>query len=143
MNAGRIILGGLAAGLWMNVAGFLINGVLLGKRMEAEMLAVAPSLQGKGMGAGAMTGRVLTSFVIGLLVAWLYAAMRPRFGAGMKTAIMAALPVWVCGFVFYLDWAYMEMMTTGTYIIVSLVMAVTLVVAGAIAGWLYREPAAA
>ena len=142
INTSKVITGGLVAGLVMNVSGFLVQGMLLGKRMEAEMLAVAPSLQGKGMGAGALAGRVLTQFAVGFLLAWLYAAMRPRFGPGMRTAVMAAIPVWVCGFLFYLDWLYMEMMTPATYVIVSVVMAITLVIAAAIAGAMYKEDSA-
>ena len=142
INTSKVITGGLVAGLVMNVSGFLVQGMLLGKRMEAEMLAVAPSLQGKGMGGGAMAGRVLTQFAVGILLAWLYAAMRPRFGPGMRTAVMAAIPVWVCGFLFYLDWLYMEMMTPATYVIVSVVMAITLVIAAAIAGAMYKEDSA-
>jgi len=139
INTAKVITGGIAAGIIMNVSGFVVQSMLLGKRMEAEMLAVAPSLQGKGMGGSAIAGRVLTQFAVGILLAWLYAAMRPRFGPGMKTAIMAAIPVWVCGFLFYLDWLYMEMMTPATYAIVSVVMAITLAIAAAAAGALYRE----
>jgi hypothetical protein len=142
INTSKVITGGIVAGIIMNLSGFVVQGMLLGKRMEAEMLAVAPSLQGKGMGSGAMAGRILTQFAIGILLAWLYAAMRPRFGPGMRTAIMAAIPVWVCGFLFYLDWLYMEMMTPVTYAIVSVVMAITLVIAAAIAGAMYREEGA-
>lgn len=142
MNTQKIVVGGLAAGLIMNVVGFLVNGMLLGKRMEAEMLAVAPTLQGKGMGPGAMTGRVLTQFAVGILLVWLYAAIRPRFGPGMKTATYAALVVWLCGFLFYLDWLYVEMMTAPTYAIVSIVMLVTLLIAAWVGGRLYSEDAA-
>lgn len=143
INTSKVIVGGLAAGVVMNVIGFLVNGMLLGKRMEAEMLAVAPTLQGKGMGAGAMTGRILTQFAVGILLVWLYAAMRPRFGPGMKTASYAALVIWVCGFLFYLDWLYVEMMTAPTYAIVSIVMLVTLLIAGWVGGRLYTEEGAA
>lgn len=139
INTSRVIAGGLAAGVVMNVLGYLGQGVMLGKRMEAEMLAVAPSLQGKGMGSGAMTGRVLTQFAIGILLVWLYAAMRPRFGPGMKTAALAALAVWVCGFVFYLDWLYLEMMSPGLYAMTSAVMVVVLLVASAVGGMIYKE----
>lgn len=143
INTSKVIVGGLAAGVVMNVVGFLVNGMLLGKRMEAEMLAVAPTLQGKGMGPGAMAGRVLTQFAVGILLVWLYAAMRPRFGPGMKTASYAALVIWVCGFLFYLDWLYVEMMTAPTYAIVSVVMLVTLLIAGWVGGRLYTEEGAA
>lgn len=142
INTSKVIVGGLAAGVIMNVVGFLVNGMLLGKRMEAEMLAVAPSLQGKGMGPGAMTGRVLTQFAVGILLVWLYAAIRPRFGPGMKTASYAALVIWLCGFLFYLDWLYVEMMTAPTYAIVSIVMLVTLLIAAWVGGRLYTEEGA-
>ncbi len=139
INTSKVVIGGLVAGVVMNAFGFVVNGMLLGKRMEAEMLAVAPSLQGKGMGSGAMTGRVLTQFAVGLLLVWLYAAMRPRFGPGMKTATYAALVVWLCGFLFYLDWLYVDMMTPVTYAIVSCVMLVSLLIAAGIGAMLYKE----
>ena len=139
INVSKVVIGGLAAGLVMNVSGFVVQGMLLGKRMEAEMLAVAPSLQGKGMSGGIIAARVLTQFVIGILLVWLYAAMRPRFGPGMRTAAYAAFVIWLCGFLFYMDWLYLEMMTTATYAIVSVVMLVTLLIAAGVGGMLYKE----
>src|SRR5947207_1841326 len=97
INTSKVVVGGLAAGLVNNVLGFLVQGKLLGKRMTDEMVAAAPSLQGKGMDTGTIVGRIVTGFVIGILITWLYAAMRPRFGAGPKTAVMAGLVVWLCG----------------------------------------------
>ena len=143
INTSRVVAGGLVAGLVLNVSGFVVQGMLLGKRMESEMVAVAPTLQGKGMDAGSMTGRVLSQFAIGLLLVWLYAAMRPRFGAGPKTAMLAALVIWLCGFIFYLDWLYLGMMSTGLYAIVSVVMIITLGIAAWIGGMIYKEEGAA
>ena len=142
INTSKVVVGGLVAGVVMNVVGFVVQGLLLGKRMEAEMLAVAPSLAGRGMDTGSMVSRVGTQFVIGLLLVWLYAAMRPRFGPGMKTAAYAAAVIWLCGFVFYLDWLYLGMMLPVTYAIVSVVMFVTLLIAAAIGGMLYTEDVA-
>lgn len=139
INASKVVIGGLAAGIVMNVGGFVGQGLLLGRRMEAEMLAAAPSLQGRGMSAGVMTARVISSFVVGLLLVWLYAAMRPRFGPGMKTAALAAFVVWLCGFLFYLDWLYLDMMSPGLYALTSLVMIVVLLVAAAVGGMIYKE----
>src|SRR3954469_8532598 len=134
INTPRVIVGGLVAGIVMNVSGFVVQGMMLGKRMEAEMGAAAPTVQGGGMDAGTITGRVITQFAIGLLLVWLYAAMRPRFGAGPKTAMFAALVIWLCGFVFYLDWLYLGMMTPSLYIIVSIAMLITLGVASWVGG---------
>jgi hypothetical protein len=142
INASRVALGGFVAGIVMNVSGFVVQGMMLGKRMEDEMVAVAPTLAGKGMDAGTMTGRVLTQFVVGILLVWLYAAMRPRFGAGPKTAMLAAFVIWLCGFLFYLDWLYLGLMSSGLYAIVSIAMLVTLAIAAWIGGMLYKEEGA-
>jgi hypothetical protein len=129
INTSKVVVGGLVSGLVMNVVGFVVNGYLLGKRMEAEMLAVAPTLQGKGMSGGAIASRVVTQFVVGILLVWIYAAIRPRFGPGMRTATKAGLVVWAFGFLFYLDWLYVDLMTPATYAIVSLVMLVNVLLA--------------
>jgi hypothetical protein len=142
INASRVVMGGLAAGLVMNVSGFLVQGLMLGPRMMSEMNAAAPSLQGKGEDATTMAARVATQFVVGLLLVWLYAAMRPRFGAGMQTAVRAALVIWLCGFLFYLDWLYLGLMSATTYALVSVAMLVTLLVAGWVGGMLYKEEGA-
>ena len=143
INTGKVVVGGLVAGVVMNVSGFLVQGMLLGKRMESEMVAVAPTLQGKGMDGATMTGRVITQFIVGILLVWLYAAMRPRFGLGPKTAMYAAFVVWLCGFLFYLDWLYLGLMSAGLYAIVSIAMLITLAIAAWVGGMLYKEEAAA
>jgi hypothetical protein len=142
INTSKVIVGGLAAGVVMNVSGFLIQGMLLGERMMAEMVAVAPTLQGRGESSGVIAARVATQFVVGILLVWLYAAMRPRFGPGMKTAALAAFVIWLCGFLFYLDWLYLGMMTATTYAIVSVAMIITLLIAAWIGGMLYKEDTA-
>jgi hypothetical protein len=38
---------------------------------------------------------ILMSFVAGIVTIWLYAAVRPRLGAGPGTAIIIAIPVWI------------------------------------------------
>src|SRR5260370_32663029 len=39
----------------------------------------------------------IVGLVYGVLMVWLYAAIRPRYGAGPKTAVCAGLAVWVGG----------------------------------------------
>jgi hypothetical protein len=139
INTSKVVVGGLAAGVLNNVLGYLVQGMLLGKRMEDEMVAVAPTLQGKGMDAMSLTGRVVTSFVIGFLLVWLYAAMRPRFGPGPKTAILSAFVVWLCGFVFYMDWLYLGMMSVSLYAMVSVAMFVIVSICAWVGAMLYKE----
>jgi hypothetical protein len=139
INTSKVIAGGLVAGIVMNVGGYVGQGMLLGERMMSEMVAAAPSLEGRGMGTGALTGRILTQFAVGFLLVWLYAAMRPRFGPGMKTAALAAFVIWLCGFLFYLDWLYLGMMSPGLYALTSLVMIVLLLIAAWVGGMIYKE----
>jgi hypothetical protein len=41
---------------------------------------------------------VLWGFVVGIFAIWFYAAIRPRYGAGPKTAVCAGLAVWFLGY---------------------------------------------
>ncbi|HEU4996240.1 MAG TPA: hypothetical protein VFT29_15595 [Gemmatimonadaceae bacterium] len=143
INTSKVVVGGLAAGVAMNVIGFLGNGVLLGQRMRNELEAAAPTLAGKGMSGTIIATQVIMQFVIGILLVWLYAAMRPRFGPGTKTAAFAALVIWICGFLFYLDWLFLGMMRPGTYAMVSILQFVSLMVGAWVGGMLYKENDAA
>lgn len=142
INTGKVVVGGLVAGVIMNVSGFVVQGMLLGKRMMAEAAAVAPALGNMQPGTGEIVCRVLTQFVVGIMLVWIYAAMRPRFGPGPKTAMISAFTVWIFGFLFYLDWLYAGMMLPATYAIVSVVMMVTLAIASWVGCMLYKEEGA-
>ena len=139
ITAKNVVLGGLAAGVVQNIIGFVGFGMLLGPRFEAEAVAVAPALQGRGNSGAAIATNVIFSFVIGILVVWLYAAMRPRFGPGPRTAIFAALAVWICGFVFHLDWLLLGMMSPATYLMAAVTAAIQITAAAWVGGMVYKE----
>lgn len=142
INTQKVIVGGLAAGVVTNVLGFLTFGMLLGPRFNTEMDAVAPGLSTRMNTGGALTATILTQFVIGLLLVWLYAAMRPRFGPGFKTAAYAALAIWICGLLFYQGWYFAGMMSGMTYILAAVVNGVILLVGAYVGGMLYKEEGA-
>lgn len=142
INTQKVIVGGLAAGVVTNVLGFLGYGLLLGPKFAAEMDAVVPGLSTRMNTGSAMAVSIVTQFVITLLLVWLYAAMRPRFGPGFKTAAYAALAIWICGFVFYQGWYFGGMMTGMTYILASIVNLVILLAGAYVGGMLYKEEGA-
>ena len=72
---------------------YVLNGVVLAKDMETAISAL-----GKQMGAGALAMFVVWGFLVGIFALWLYAAIRPRYGAGPKTAICAGAAVWGLGY---------------------------------------------
>ncbi|MBI4265563.1 MAG: hypothetical protein HY657_14415 [Acidobacteria bacterium] len=90
INTRGVILGGLAAGLVINVSEYVLNEPVLGAQIAAAMSDhnLAP------IGGGAIAVFLLYGFALGIALVWLYAAIRPRFGAGPKTAAVAGLVAW-------------------------------------------------
>jgi hypothetical protein len=96
MNVARVTLGGLLAGFVINIGETILNLLVVAAPME-ELLKqrnLPP------IGGGAIGGFVVLCFVLGIATIWLYAAIRPRFGAGPGTAAIAAVAVWGFAFVF-------------------------------------------
>lgn len=90
INMGRVLLGGLVAGLIINIGEFILNMPILGSQWEEALKALnRPSLESQPP-----TFFVILAFVLGILAVWVYAAIRTRFGAGPLTAISAGLIVW-------------------------------------------------
>ncbi|MBX3134084.1 MAG: hypothetical protein KF689_11955 [Gemmatimonadaceae bacterium] len=90
INVGRMLLGGLVAGVVVNVGETLLNGVFLMDQWTAarEALNAGPEP------ASALAYYVVYGFLVGLVMVALYASIRPRFGPGAKTAAIAGLFVW-------------------------------------------------
>ena len=91
INFGRVILGGLLAGVVNNFFGYLINDVILKADHEAAFKAL-----GRTMPEGSTTRVtwIVMGFVFGIAAVWLYAAIRPRYGAGVGTAVRAGVAYW-------------------------------------------------
>jgi hypothetical protein len=90
INAGKVVTGGLLAGLVFNVLDFVFNSFILMDdfRANATRLGLDPAA---AESAAVMVTWVVIDFVLGLVVVWTYAAMRPRFGPGPRTAVYAGL----------------------------------------------------
>jgi hypothetical protein len=94
INMTRVLLGGLVAGLIINVFESVFNLFVVGNQTAAAMRALGKSGEFSG---GQIAVFIVMGFVIGILTVRLYAAIRPRHGAGPKTAIRAGLAMWVIG----------------------------------------------
>jgi len=82
---------------------------------------------------------VVTGFVQGIATVCLYAAIRPRFGAGPRTAVIAGSSVWFFSSWMHLVWALFTSVPV-TVVLVPLVANLPLVVLAGLAGArLYRE----
>src|SRR5580765_40390 len=92
INFGRVLVGGLVAGIILNLGEFVLNDIILGPHIEADMKRMNITPPGSGFAALA----VALSFVLGILAVLLYAMMRARLGPGPKTALLTALILWFC-----------------------------------------------
>src|SRR5262245_2129490 len=93
INFGRVVAGGLVAGVVANAIDFVTNTYVLG----SDIAAWAPTrnLDPGAMNSGPVAATwIAVDFIFGLLLVSTYAAMRPRLGAGPKTAVVAGLALW-------------------------------------------------
>jgi hypothetical protein len=136
INVVRVILGGLLAGLVVNISETILNVVVVASSMEAALHERnLPTL-----GIQPIIGFVVMAFLLGIATVWLYAAIRPRFGAGPGTAVIAGVAVW------FFAYLYSGVGTTLMSFLPAGLMTLTLawglveIVLGALAGaWVYRE----
>jgi hypothetical protein len=89
INFARVFLGGLLAGLILNIFEYVLNGVVFASQWDAYMQVL-----GRQMRPGAIPFFIVSTFVAGIGVVWLYAAARPRLGAGPKTAAITGVAYW-------------------------------------------------
>src|SRR5437762_12736099 len=92
INFGSVLLGGIVAGLVLNIGEFVLNGIILGPHIEADMERMNLTPPGSGFAVLAVT----LTFVFRILAVLLYAKMRARLGPGPKTALLTALIRWCC-----------------------------------------------
>ena len=143
INTKKVIVAGLAAGIVMNILDFLIH-MMLGDRMAADLNAFLPGLGDSmaTMSTNVMIGFVVMDLVIGMLLAYTYAAIRPRFGPGPKTAIIVALMYWIFGSIMNSAFLVMGMMSRSLWLTYGLIYLVCLIIASLVAGALYKEDTA-
>ncbi len=90
IRTGRVVAAGLVAGLIINIGETILNVPLAGEEL-------AQALQARNLppvGGGAIAYFVVMCFILGILMMWTYAAVRPRLGPGPKTAAIVAALAW-------------------------------------------------
>ena len=145
INRGRVILGGLLAGMVINVFEFFLNGVVLAKAWEAAIVALGrPPIAGSQIAVFFVWSFILWGFLIGIISVWLYAAIRPRYGAGPKTALCVGSFVWGLGYLLTSVTPFLLNLFPRRIVAIGLTVGLVEVLLSTLVGaWLYREPNAA
>jgi hypothetical protein len=143
INTQKVLIGGFAAGVVMNVIDYVTNVFILGARMKAESDAFKPGLSDQMMSGSSIAGYIVMDFVLGFLLIWTYAAIRPRFGPGLRTAVYAALLFWVLTAITMSGFMHMGMMSAGLWWSFAIIGLVNYVLSAWAGAKLYSEEAVA
>lgn len=90
INIGRVVIGGLVAGAVLAAVDIVTFGMVL----KAPMAVAMRALPKPRMVDVQVPWYLLIDLLAGIGLAWLYAALRPRFGAGPGTAARAGAAGW-------------------------------------------------
>jgi hypothetical protein len=137
INTGKVLTGGLLAGLLLNVGDFGIN-YFLGADMAANLtrLHLDPA---KMTDFSAAVPWIVIDFLMGLLAIFTYAAMRPRFGPGPKTALIAG-GVLFLGVTFILfGFQTIGFFPMDGFVKNTVCEAVNVAIASVVGAWAYKE----
>jgi hypothetical protein len=140
INLQRVLVGGLLAGVVINGGEMLFHTVVFKDTMQAAMAALGKTVPDD---APSLAYWITFGFLYGIALVWAYAAIRPRFGASVKTAVYAGLMVWLFGVVFNaLGEAPLGLFPRNVYVMGGVWGLIELPIAAVAGAWLYKEPAA-
>jgi hypothetical protein len=136
INVGRWFFAGVCAGIliWIleGVGSFLYMADML-EELQAHGLAMELTFS-------TWLLSIAVSLLAGLALVFFYAAARPRFGAGPKTAVIVAVALWLGSYVVSLIGYHMLGLFPATMLVTwAAIGLVEMILAGLLGGALYRE----
>jgi hypothetical protein len=140
INWARVLLGGLIAGVIINVLWFAVWGPLAGRTLTAALLTLGHPMQET---VSITVLMVVLGFVSGIVVIWLYAAIRPRYGAGPGTAALAGVAAGLlAGVLPDIGWGLtLRLIPTSVWVGDAVFTLVVTVIATLLGAWVYKEGA--
>ena len=87
INFGRVLLGGIVAGIVVDILSWVVDGVIL----KSQWAAANQS----SFTTGQITGFCILGLIGGVITIWFYAACKPRLGTRYRTALNVALAIWI------------------------------------------------
>jgi hypothetical protein len=94
INSARLILGGLVASIILFAMGGIVNGAMPSQDFQTWSASMGNLIEHNSL-SHAMVLWIVMDLIQGISGVWIYAAIRPRFGAGPKTALRAGLILWI------------------------------------------------
>jgi hypothetical protein len=134
INWRRVLLCGLVAGIvWTMLSS--VTTIFLGN----DFAAAVPGNKLSAPSGGLITFLSIVNLAEGTWAMWIYACIRPRYGAGPSTAVLAGFSWWVISSLIDVTWGSFGFVPAKALlgpIAASLPAIILAVLAGA---WLYKE----
>ncbi|HEU4407532.1 MAG TPA: hypothetical protein VFS43_19860 [Polyangiaceae bacterium] len=130
-----MLVGGLAAGVVVNIGEFALNGLILQETWDEAMRSL-----GRPPVAGAsIAWLALMSLALGVVTVWVYAILRPSSRTGREATVRAAFLCWLLAYVFGFGWSAALGVFSAAIYWATLPWSFLELLLGALAGvWLYR-----
>lgn len=132
----RWMMSGIAAGLLI----WLMEGAASAIYLDAMIAALEP----RGLALDTTPSGIVLSLVVsllaGLTLIFLYAAVRPRFGPGPRTAVTVAIVLWAGStLIALIGYRMLDLFPLGLLASWGATGLVEFVIAALAGGWIYRE----
>jgi hypothetical protein len=136
INWRRVVVAGLAAGLVANGFDLLITVYLMAREFASMQARL-------GVTEEAATAWIplfaATDFVWGILLVFTYAAIRPRFGPGPRTAVIGGMMLWLVVVIFAVVLVSLGLHTPQSFLKSSALYLVSALVSSTVGAALYKE----
>lgn len=98
IQLGRVVIGGVIAGILINASDVLLGGVVLGD-VNRQIVGANGAPDSATLAASAIW-KLLRGFILGFVALYIYAGIKPRFGASSHAAVAAGIVVWTIHYAF-------------------------------------------
>jgi hypothetical protein len=134
INWGRVLLCGVVTGVVWTVLTSISSWFV-----AADFAAAVPGNRLFAPTGGMVAFLFVVNLVEGTWAMWLYAAIRPRYGAGPKTAALVGLSWWIVSSLFDVTWGSFRFVPVKALLGPMAVSLPELIVAALVGAWLYKE----
>lgn len=139
INIRKLLVGGLIAGVVLSVIDVAMYGAIVKAPMAVAWKAVGRPTMSPTQQDLEVPLSIPLDFVVGVFLVWVYAAILPRFGAGLGTALKAGLGSWFLASVLSAAFSVQGVMPLGVLAITTLVLLVEYPLAVVIGSKFYSE----
>lgn len=134
INWRSVVLCGIVAGLTWTVLSSIITAFV-----ARDFVAAVPGGRLSEPSGSLIAFLFLVNLVMGTWAMWLYAAIRPRYGPGPKTAVVTGFSWWVISSLVDATWGSFGFVAPKA-VLAPIAASLPAIIIAAVAGaWLYRE----